>query len=86
MMTITIAKEIQSIQIWTLWHCKNRNHIAWENLLGKVGKISAIFTGGDSTAVFSSIAGLPVNIALSGTSLLFLLQQQLHENSLNYLP
>lgn len=48
--------------------------------------ITSTFINGEvSITAFASGADLPVGIAFRGTSLLFLLQQQLHESHLNYL-
>ena len=41
-----------------------------------------VITGGISIAVFASRVGLPVGIALDGTSCFFLLQLSSHENLL----
>ena len=46
---------------------------------------STVINEGVSIARFASGVGLSLGIALSETSLLFLLQQLLHENFLKYL-
>ena len=49
--------------------------------------ISTVITRGISNSIFVSGIGLPVGIALSGTSLFFfLLEQLLHENLSKCLP
>ena len=47
---------------------------------------STVITGGISIEAFASGVGLPVGIALSGTSLLFLLQLPSHESLLKFSP